>query len=594
MTGSPTWALRWFRAFVAGLSLGFLAGAVLGVSAAGRAAFAQERGIVREIKVTCDRSPDCSSLKSIVESVTRECRTDDERAIALYNVCRYLLYHHAYPSEPGGISALKLINVYGWALCGGEHTVLAALFEAAGYPWRYRGWSNPGHTTVEVFYGGRWHYLDTFLKFYLWMPDSTSAGKWTIAGQEDIKAHPSLLTEGLVFDEARRVWYFAGDRFEIRDGRANWTAPALLVCGDSPESILSGVRSSRDAGSPRGWGAIIFDDPNYSTAIHLAPGYRLDLTWDKEPDGWYFPGSRNPPHHTCGDKDYRNCPAIGPILEPYGGTERRRTWSNGRLIFAPDFRSPAFLDGLEGLANVTVRNGELVPAEPTRPGQIVIPMSSPYVVAKAGIEVDPPDVTLEVSSDGRQFTQVQPQSISEKVRGLYRYWVRVTFSKPIYRLEVISVLQHNQEALPYLAPGRNKITVTVANPELLKRYRLVITYAYCLGWRDRTPEEICRAGAEIARGHYATWLETPTVVQRVIDRVPYEFEIVVPTPKGKQPVYPRMLLLRREVLAPGQAPAPVPTPPVEPSVGPGEELRELPTPWLIGTQPPSISRGGSE
>ena len=98
MTGSPTWALRWFRAFVAGLSLGFLAGAVLGVSAAGRAAFAQERGIVREIKVTCDRSPDCSSLKSIVESVTRECRTDDERAIALYNVCRYLLYHHAYPS----------------------------------------------------------------------------------------------------------------------------------------------------------------------------------------------------------------------------------------------------------------------------------------------------------------------------------------------------------------------------------------------------------------------------------------------------------------------------------------------------------------
>ena len=63
-------------------------------------------------------------------SVTKDCKTDDERAIAIYNFCRYDHYHHAYPSEPGGISALKLINVYGWSLCGGEHTVMAALWEA--------------------------------------------------------------------------------------------------------------------------------------------------------------------------------------------------------------------------------------------------------------------------------------------------------------------------------------------------------------------------------------------------------------------------------------------------------------------------------
>ena len=123
------------------------------------------------IRVTSDHAPDCSTLKSIVESVTRECKTDDERAIALYNFCRYAYYHHAYPSEDGEIGALKMLNVYGWSLCGGEHTVLAALYEAACWRWRYRGWNNPGHTTVEAFYGGRWHYLDTFLKFYCWMPD---------------------------------------------------------------------------------------------------------------------------------------------------------------------------------------------------------------------------------------------------------------------------------------------------------------------------------------------------------------------------------------------------------------------------------------
>jgi len=144
---------------------------------------AAQAGMLRDVKVVNDRAPDCSSLKAIVRSVTRECKTDDERAIALYNFCRYAYYHHAYPNERGGISAIKLINVYGWGLCGGLHTVQAALWDAAGYKWRYRGWSRPGHTTVEVFYGGRWHYLDTFLKFYAWTPYPDFPGGRTIASQ---------------------------------------------------------------------------------------------------------------------------------------------------------------------------------------------------------------------------------------------------------------------------------------------------------------------------------------------------------------------------------------------------------------------------
>src|SRR5574340_1208360 len=84
---------------------------------------------LREIKVVNDRAPDCSSLRTIVESVTRGCRTDDEKVIAIYNFCRYVYYHHAYPSEEGGVSALKMIHVYGWGLCGGQHSVLAALWD---------------------------------------------------------------------------------------------------------------------------------------------------------------------------------------------------------------------------------------------------------------------------------------------------------------------------------------------------------------------------------------------------------------------------------------------------------------------------------
>ncbi len=47
-----------------------------------------------------------------------------------------------------------------------------------------------------------------------------------------------------------------------------------------------------------------------------------------------------------------------------------------------------------------------------------------------------------------------------------------------------------------------------------------------------------------------------------------------------------MLLVRREVLAPGQAPAALPAPASTPAVGPDDELATLPEPWTVGRQLP--------
>ncbi len=539
-----------------------------------------------KVKVTSDRAPDCSSLESIVETVTRGCKTDDERAIALYNFCRYDHYHHAYPSEPAGISALKLVNVYGWGLCGGQHTVMAALWEAAGYEWRYRGWSQPGHTTVEVSYGGRWHYLDTFLKFYTWTADPQAPAGRTIASQEEIRANPALVTDAFVLDPARSVCYHKDNRFDYAGERVNWTAPAFMVCGDTLEGVLSGVGSSRNAGSPRGWGGIRFDDPDYYTDVSLGVGYSLTLDWNAIDGAFYFRGRDKGPHHTCGDKDYRNCPAIGPLLEPYAAYGRARTWSNGTLVFQPDLGNDAFLSSLHETENVIWKNGALEREDAGRPGVVVIEMSSPYVVAKASGTIVSDEVETEVSTDLERWTQVDLANLTGAVRGTYRYYVRLTFRKPITAIELVSTVQHNQEALPYLAPGRNQITVTAENPDSLGENRLVVTCAYCLGWRDRTPEEMFDRDAEIARAHYATWSDTPIVVQKTITRFPTTFEIPIPTPEGKQPVYPRMLFLRRELLAPGQEPMDVPARPTTPTVGSDEYLADVPNPWLIGTGKP--------
>ena len=81
--------------------------------------------------------------------------------------------------------------------------------------------------------------------------------------------------------------------------------------------------------------------------------------------------------------------------------------------------------------------------------------------------------------------------------------------------------------------------------------RLVITYAYRSGARRKTYEQLCLEGKEISRAHDASWEATPIVVQKTFTArdLPARFDIDVATPKGLQPVYPRMVLLRREILA---------------------------------------------
>jgi len=552
----------------------------LGLVAA--AAWAEPLG---NVKVLSDRAIDCSTLESVVASVTKDCKTDDEKAIAIYNACLYLYYHHAYPGEPGGLGALKMLNVYGWGLCGGQHAVLSALWEKAGFKWRFRGW--PGHTTVEVQYGGRWHYFDTFLKFYCWMPDPNAPGGRTVAGQQDIKANPALVSDGFVFDQGRKVWYTKDNRFEYLGDKVNWTAPAFLVCGDSLPGVIDGCKANRDAGSPRGWASVQFDEPRYNTIVNLGVGYALTLDWDKIEGAHYFNGKEKAPFHSCGDKDVRNCPAIGPLLEPYLAKDRRRTWSNGTLVFKPDMRNDAFLASLKDTENVALEGGALKPKDATKPASFVVEMASPYVVAKASGKLAGDDAKAEVSKDGKAWAAADLTDLARSVSGTYRYLVRVTFQKPITAIELASIVQHNQEAQPFLTPGKNTITVTAENPDALGKNRLVVTYAYCLGARNCSYEQVFDKGAELGRAHYATWAETPVVVQKAVDKLPFTFEIPVPTPKGKFPVYPRMAFIRREVLAPGQEPMATPAPPSTPAVGANEVLATMPNPWLIGTTKPA-------
>ena len=545
-------------------------------------------GFVRQIKVLADKAPDTSSREAIVRSVTRGCKTNDEKAIAIYNFFRLMCYHHAYPGEPGGIAALKLFNVYGWSLCGGQHSALSSLWVTAGWKHRFVGWK--GHTTVEAFYDDQWHYFDTFLKFYCWKKDPNAPGGRTVARQADIANNPDLINKGMVYDKGRRVWYARDDRFEIIDGKANWTAPAFLVCGDSAPGVISGCKGRRPGRDNRSWMGIKHAEDGYNTNVNLGVGYSLELMWKPIKGAHWFRGRKRVPYHSCGDKDYRNCPAIGPVLEPYRYLHPRgsRTYANGRLIFAPDMSNDAFLTALAAKDNVKLANGALTPADPSKPASITVYFQAPYIFTRAkgsaeGVE------SAEISTDGgKTFKAIDLANFDDAVGGKYACLVRLGFKKALRNLRIEIIVQHNRCALPYLSPGPNKVTVSVADPKALGNNRLVVTYAYALGSRSVSYEELCDMGAEVARCHKASWSDKPTVVQKAFTAadLPATIDIPVPTPKGKYPVYPRMLFLRREVIAPGSKPMPLPPDALPAKVGPNQELKTLPNPFLIGTQKP--------
>src|SRR5262249_41741433 len=167
-----------------------------------------------------------------------------------------------------------------------------------GLNWRFVGW--PGHTTVEAFYDGRWHYLDVFLKFYAWMPDPNQPGKRTIAGEDDLQANSKqLLLDAFVLDRSRKVVYAKGNEFEMFGDKANWQAPAFLVCGDDLPGIVEALRRKNRVGPSASWGGMHHATGNYSAEVNLAPGFALTNSWDGSADAWYWAGSKVPPCHTC-------------------------------------------------------------------------------------------------------------------------------------------------------------------------------------------------------------------------------------------------------------------------------------------------------
>lgn len=397
------------------------------------------------IRITTDRTVDTSSLESIVKDVIRlaDAKTNDEKAIAIHTWLHHAIFHNAYPVEksPQSVGPLKAIRVYGWGLCGGQHTVLKALFETAGWKVRYRGWD--GHTTIEVFYDERWHYFDVFLKCYYWTKD-----KKTVAGQDDINADPSIVLD------AEKEGRIPKDHY--------------LCCGDDAKGVVDGCKTSKPYPPSKhedGWASVTGRDRGYAPELTLPSGATLRLEWKGEAGQIAVNGQGR---HTCGTKDFRSDKDLGPVLEHYGP----RNHSNGKLSYAPDFSKAS------DLADIAITGAEAKGGKLAASGQGValVKLPLPYVYVSGQIDAAfEGEGKVSFSVDGgktwQPATSGEPLAIKQK----YEVQLKAEFAGALTKFRFDAVVEHNRSAQPYLLQGKNQVTVTSGKP-------VSVTYS----WQEAT------------------------------------------------------------------------------------------------------------
>lgn len=108
---------------------------------------------------------DWYDAKSIAAEATEGCRTDEEKALALWSWIHYRRYQRS-PDDRSALNPVRGLNGFGYGICGHSSAWLKCLWAASGVKGRVQElW---GHTVAEAYYNGAWHELDGNEKaFYL-------------------------------------------------------------------------------------------------------------------------------------------------------------------------------------------------------------------------------------------------------------------------------------------------------------------------------------------------------------------------------------------------------------------------------------------
>ena len=465
---------------------------------------------VADVKVTTDTSIDCSSIQAIACDLYRDCKTDQDKAIATWYFVRRVMFH--WPHIPTW-DTVELINSYGIGLCGYQSQAYAQICQAGGL--KARTLHMPGHVLAEVWYDGDWHFFDCQVGWFAFKKVAGPDGKdrLVVASHEDIAKDPSIVLDA------------------VKDGRASepfFQCRANDASSDKPDNGVEYAKKAQPNGPAK--------PCDTRLVINLRRGESITRIWGNEGKSWYDRAAveKQPGflflHHPCtaGAID-ENDPVNWPYWKPYAvqttnkqGKLRygpKRLFGNGRMEYAPNLATDAFREGLapNGLEGVRARHEDrkgpnLHPAAVGRTGAAVFEINCPYVAVDAWLDLsgirqgakdvvavyarsakDKADDWKEVwRADSEGAFKAEQVSLKDIAWEQHRYFVKIELRAAsdvsdagVDTIHLTTVFINNIYALPYFMPGKNTIRVTAADKADLKHNKLTLTYAWQEEGKDK-------------------------------------------------------------------------------------------------------------
>ena len=242
------------------------------------------------------------TLEGLAAEITAGCRSEEEKAWAIFNFIRRESYWWPHPKDVTAFNPVRHFNVYGYHICAMAATHFTALCRAAGV--QARVWEIYHHTVAEAFWDGAWHVMDPDMGMWFLKEDNR-----TLASMADLEEHPEWVARAY---KPPRTYVVPGT------GERRTYRPEARQAGDEMANWYATRENNYIADHYDKWA-----NAAHNMNFTLRPREKLVRWWTPELHKYY---------------DQKT-------------TQEPPRYSNGQIVFEPDFTKLTY-DGMLETRNI--------------------------------------------------------------------------------------------------------------------------------------------------------------------------------------------------------------------------------------------------
>jgi hypothetical protein len=435
--------------------------------------------IVSFIKLVSDKVEDVSSMDAFNKSFIKPGNTEEQNAVAMFNATVKFVHHESFVneyllgSEMCVHDPIKAFNVYGYSHCCCTAAYMAAM--ARANKMESRGWSTPGHSLPELFYGNEWHMIDpAFINYF-----PKADGK--IASVEELSAN---------------IGEWLAKNPELKD-KEKWRQFMRNEGWKKGPEILTRCEFFNKNGSlpenGHGWNSMLsqFGDRQkcrvyengytlgYQVNNQLRKGERMTFNWSNK--GLHL--NKEEGAACASMKEIPGKPGSGMQYSTKWGDLTQGRVGNGLREYVVPLANGAFKSAARLVENIQTGNAPAVLVlDAAKPATIILRMPSSYIYLSGelalksivgeggGIAVLLSDNNGLAWKDVSKITASGDQKIDLKplVYRRYDYLLKLVLTGKGTGIDALTIshdFQHSQRALPALDKGANKLSLSAGPAE---------------------------------------------------------------------------------------------------------------------------------